>query len=176
MQKYCQMCGQEYDTDETNCPRCGSRLGVMKENGAYFFEATAVDIEVPSMEKAELICSIPEGMVATEDDIQEYFKRRYNADMVTFAPPTPLFAKRVGDKLVPVVLPQEGDELESIPKWRVVSKRGYTNELYADQLRAEGLEVVESGRGVRVADYKEKQFRVGNRLTEVKQGRPAFPF
>ena len=176
MQKLCQKCGQEYDTDEVNCPRCGSRLGIKQDNGAYFFEATAVNIEAPAMEKAELICQIPEGMVATEDDIQAYFKRRYNADMVTFAPPTPLFAKRVGEKLVPVIWPQSGDELESIPKWRVVSKQGYTNYLYADQLRAEGLEVVESGRGVRVADYREKQFRLGDKLTEVKKGRPGFPF
>lgn len=176
MQKYCAKCCRKLETDEINCPRCGSRLGILNEFGAFYFEATAVSIEAPAMEKAELICQIPEGMVATEDDIQAYFCRRYNADLVTFLPPMPLFAKRVRDKLIPVIWPQPGDQLESIPKWRVVSKQGYTNDVYADQLRAEGLEVVGSGSRIRVANYKEKQFKVGDKLTEVKDGRTAFPF
>lgn len=176
MQKLCSQCCQKYDTDETHCPRCGSRLGVLNDSGAYIFEATSHQVEAPAIEKAELICTIPEGMVVTEDDIQAFFCRRYNADLVTFAPPTPLFAKRVGDKLVPVIWPQPGEEYETIPKWRVVSKRGYTNELYADQLRAEGLDVVESGRSLRVKDYKEKRFSFVTKQTEVKEGKPAFWF
>ena len=105
MQKYCTKCRRKLETDEINCPRCGSRLGILNEVGAFYFEATAVSTEAPAMEKAELICQIPEGMVATEDDIQAYFCRRYNADFVTFLPPMPLFAKRVRDKLIPVIWP-----------------------------------------------------------------------
>lgn len=169
MLKFCLKCHQEMDTNSDTCPRCRSPLGVMQENGAYYFRATTVAVEVPAMEKAELICSIPVGMVATSDDIQAFFCRKYNADRVSFVPPSPLFAKRVGDKLIPVMWPEGGEEL--IPTWRVVSQRGCVDVLNADKLREEGHEIIE-GRSIRVADYKEKLYSFANKLTEVKQGRP----
>ena len=123
MMKYCDKCDKEMDTDRETCPYCNSPLGVLNSAGAYFFRATAITKEVPAFEKAQLICMIPAGNIATEDAIRAFFCRRYNCDQVVYAPPTPLFARRVDGRLVPVLLPMPGEEVESIPNWRVVSQR-----------------------------------------------------
>ena len=168
MIKFCQKCYREMGTEETTCPRCRSPLGIKKDNGSYFFPASLVTKEVPAFERAQLICMIPEGRVATETEIRAFFHRRYNCDEVQFAPPTPIFAKRLKGQLVPIMIPQPGQEVEKIPNWRVVSQRGFVDFLSAEKLREEGVEVVESGRGYRVPAYKEIGIRFDKLLTEVK--------
>jgi len=166
--KFCQICFKEMETDSSTCPRCGSRLGVKNASGAFVFKPTAVTKEVPSFERAALICMIPEGRVATSNAIDAFFKRHYNCDSVRYAPPTPLFAKRVNGCLVPVMIPEPGVEIKSIPNWRVVSQRGFVDLLSIDRLRKEGVEVIESGRGWRVPAYKEIGICFDRMLTEVK--------
>ena len=103
MIKFCQKCYREMETEETTCPRCGSPLGIKKDNRSYFFPASLVTKEVPAFERAQLTCMIPEGRVATETEIKAFFHRRYNCDEVQFAPPTPIFAKREKGRLVPII-------------------------------------------------------------------------
>ena len=168
MHKFCLKCHQEIETENTTCPRCGSRLGIKKENGSYFFPATAITKEVPAFERAQLVCMIPEGRVATTEAIDAFFKRRYNCDSVRYAPPTPIFARRLKGQLVPIMIPPPGEEVETIPQWRVVSQRGFVDEIQGMKLQGEGVEVVESGRGYRVPAYKEIGVRFDRLLTEVK--------
>jgi len=168
MIKFCQKCFKEMETEDTTCPRCGSLLGIKNASGAYVFHPTAVTKEVPAFEHAQLVCMIPEGLVATTDAIDAFFKRRYNCDSVRYAPPTPIFAKRIKGQLVPIMIPQPGEEVETIPQWRVVSQRGFVDEIQGMKLREEGVEVVESGRGYRVPAYKEIGVRFDRVLTEVK--------
>ena len=168
MHKLCLRCYQEMETERTTCPRCGSQLGIKQDNRSYFFPATAVTKEVPAFERAKLICMIPEGRVATTEVIDAFFCRRYNCDSVRYVPPTPIFAKRLKGQLVPIIIPQTGQEVEKIPNWRVVSQRGFVDFLSAEKLSEEGVEVVESGRGYRVPAYKEIGIRFDKLLTEVK--------
>ena len=168
MLKFCQNCYQEMDTDNITCPRCGSILGVKNASGAYVFHPNSVIKEVPAFERAQLVCMIPEGRIATTEAIDAFFKRRYNCDSVRYAPPTPIFAKREKGHLVPIMIPQPGEEVETIPQWRVVSLRGFVDFIQGEKLKSEGVEVVESGRGYRVPAYKEIGVRFDRLLTEVK--------
>jgi len=176
MLKYCDKCYKEIDTEQETCPHCNSLLGVPNGAGGYIFRATAITKEVPAFEKAQLICMIPAGRIATEKEIQAFFCRRYNCDQVRYAPPTPLFAKRVSGRLIPIIIPGVGEEVESIPTWRVVSQRGLVDYLSVEKLKEEGIEVVKSGKGWRVPNYKEVGITFDRLLTLVKEGQPAWPY
>lgn len=127
----------------------------------YYIPQRVFPVPIPAREYAELVAQIPAGHVTTTKEIEMFFAHRYNTQRVEYDGPLPKFVNpNTGDVSV---LPEEG--MEPIPFFRVLSERGYVQETRSysretavEMLRAEGHDVVQSGKGYRVEGYKARLY------------------
>lgn len=127
----------------------------------YYIPQTIFPVRIPASEYAELVSKIPAGSVSTSKEIEMFLAHRHNAERVEYDGPLPKFFDSTTNKVS--VLPEEG--MAPIPFYRVLSERGfvqetrsYSKEMAVEMLRQEGHEVVPSGKGDRVAEYREKLY------------------
>ena len=127
----------------------------------YFIPQTVFPVRVPAREYAELVARIPAGYVTTSKEIEMFLAHRHSAERVEYDGPLPKFYDPATGAVS--LFPEEG--MDPIPFYRVLSERGfvqetrsYSKEMAVEMLRAEGHEVVASGKGYRVEGYRGKLY------------------
>ena len=101
---------------------------------------------IPAIEYTNIISQIPEGKVSRYEDIDEYFREKYQAERVeTDYSGWPLY----------------DNEGKRIPDWRIIGSRGAVTGAHfcnadsqRDSLEKEGVEIVPYKKSYRVVDYK----------------------
>lgn len=104
---------------------------------------------IPMEEYIDLLCKIPKGKIVRGVDIEAYFAKKYNVDLI-----------EIEDKVF-----YENPMWEEIPYWRVVATRGFlqefrplsSKEYQKSKLEQEGLAIISCGtKGIsfKVENYK----------------------
>ncbi len=127
----------------------------------YYIPQTIFPVRIPASEYAELVSQIPAGYVSTSKEIEMFLAHRHSAERVEYDGPLPKFYDPATGAVS--VFPAEGSN--AIPFYRVLSERGYvqetrsySREMAITLLQAEGHEVLPSGKGYRVAEYKARLY------------------
>ncbi len=127
----------------------------------YYIPQTIFPVRIPASEYAELVSQIPAGYVTTSKEIEMFLAHRHGAEAVEYDGPLPKFYDTATGAVS--LFPEEG--MEPISFYRVLSERGfvcetrsYSKEMAVEMLRAERHDVVPSGKGYRVAEYREKLY------------------
>lgn len=104
-------------------------------------------------EYINLLCQVPNGYVTRDDDIIDYFKRKYNVTNIEIIWDMPAYKK----------------DYSKIPYWRVISTRGmlmdtlfYSKETQKAMLEKEGHYIITcgvKGKSLGVKDYKVRLYR-----------------
>ena len=105
---------------------------------------------IPAIEYTNMICKIPAGKVSRYDDINNFFKAKYDVESVE-----PEYSG----------WPTYDNEGKRIPYWRVIGSRGavtganwYKADMQQQYLAEEGIEIVPYKKSYRVVDYKRYLF------------------
>ena len=127
----------------------------------YYIPQTIFPVRIPASEYAELVARIPVGSITTSKEIEMFLAHRHGAERVENDGPLPKFFNPANGAVS--LLPTDG--AEPIPFYRVLSERGYvqdtrsySRETAVEMLRAEGHDVVQSGKGYRVEGYKARLY------------------
>ena len=108
---------------------------------------------IPAIEYTNIISRIPEGKISRYEDIDKYFREKYQVERVE-----PDYSG----------WPLYDNEGKRIPYWRIIGSRGAVTGAHfcnansqRDSLEKEGVEIVPYKKSYRVVDYKKYLWTVG---------------